>query len=670
MRSKLYMFWQRGYLYISLSALVYLIYLTIGKFGLYDWQKEIAYFQYTKTSLCDFHTLPWIWWKRPETLLMYPAIAHSASFISNPETMLLSPLTPALFILDVATFVKFLIVAHFLIGVTGAVALRRRLEWGDAQFRVFAGLFLLSPIIIQHLTVGYTTYINLFFFPWLIYFVCSDRFFPAVAGTAAVLALVLLQGSVHVFIWFALLVAFFLCARLVRELRLRFLIQLATTFALAFLLGYVRIDAAARAYADFQQPFLAGYNPINFLAWALVPPVFVPPLDAFFFRKQWMGLPSWDAGVFWGPSLLFMLVLLVKFKNFRAVEGASRKFLRIYDALLGASLLLFILAFFSTFEYLVRLAALFHMPFAQGAEKYPFRLAIPAYLGFSVVIAAYYREISRSFTKSINRFLGLARLDVFYVALRKTALLLTIGAATFLIASFVFSRPITSKLHALAGEVYHGQGSGWVSRLFGKMNEGSLEHYYQRLDVLYSESQWSAGVVMFFSYAAFLFFQRNERKWRFSATEFALVFPLLFASAMWCALSVAVPKIDPPIMTVESPAVLLSPPEGKVAVQVSPLQLVLSTEKDSPPLAYELPQISISDSKILFAPLENARSSDSSGNLALIPSDNRPIHLTAETGWFYRSAELTAASWILTMVGMCLYWSQPLYRRRAIHCVE
>lgn len=95
-QSRWFSFWERGHLYLALSFILFLLFALNPNVGIYDWRKEVAYFQYMKASFCEFHTFPWFWWSRPAESSWYPALAHTSSFVGNPETMLFSPFTPLL----------------------------------------------------------------------------------------------------------------------------------------------------------------------------------------------------------------------------------------------------------------------------------------------------------------------------------------------------------------------------------------------------------------------------------------------------------------------------------------------------------------------------------------------------------------------------------------------
>jgi len=101
-------------------------------------------------------------------------------------------------ILTPALFLKILFFIHYLLGVGGLFKLCTSLGFDQRQTRVFSALFLLSPIFFQHTAIGYLSWINLFLFPWLIYFQLHPNRLTTSLGTAAIFAITLLQDGTHV----------------------------------------------------------------------------------------------------------------------------------------------------------------------------------------------------------------------------------------------------------------------------------------------------------------------------------------------------------------------------------------------------------------------------------------------------------------------------------------
>ena len=392
--------WESGYLYLALSLVLLLIYAASPSVGILDWKKEIAYFTFIRQSLVDFHSLPWFWWNKPAFISAYPAAAHSSSFIANPESMLLSPFTPLLLVMPVVPYIKLLSLIHGLIGLAGSLALRVRLKWLPIQFRVYLLLFLLSPLILQHLAIGYTPWLNLYLFPWFVYFLLDRLAIRRVLGIASVMGFALLQGGTHVALWFALTLLIYALARAFLDRTPRHLAELGAIGLLTAWLSWIRLFATLPVYAAFHQAFGAGYTPLSFLFWSSYPPLLLPALTGLLTSTLWSGIPAWDAGVFWGGSIVLALVLLVNFSSYQRVreaQGRNTAGTRAPAALLISALALLCLSFDGILAGLVRmLSNVSPVDLIEAAEKYPFRLAVPALLVLSLLVAEYAAEIFAS----------------------------------------------------------------------------------------------------------------------------------------------------------------------------------------------------------------------------------------------------------------------------------
>jgi hypothetical protein len=647
-KTKLYRFWETGYFYLALSILLFIIYGLNGRVGIYDWQKEVAYFQYIKASLASFHTLPWFWRNKLDNVAWYPAAAYSSSFIGNPETMLFSPFTPLLFLMGVLPYVKFLAVIHCLIGIAGIFALKRRFQWDSRQFRTYSILFLLSPIIFQHLAIGYTPWLNLFFFPWLVYFIAGANPASSILGTSAVLGLVLLEGGTHSFVWYALLAALYFSLRAWFERKWSGLLRLVGIFCLAALLSSARLYATAQAYGGFRQSFQVGYNPLNFTFWALVPPVLIAPMDTLFSKMVWMGVPSWDGGLFWGAALLMALALAMSYRGCKRAanfHSADQNLTLIYDSLWIASSILLILSFFSIFEWIINAAnSLAPIPFSVGVEKYPFRLAIPAFLGFSVVIAAYSKEISYSLDQTRHRLSQFQILTRSLNGIKFLTLVLTIGLSAAFLLSVIFSRSVLGISNSVIQGAYAGTGNSWLSGFMPGKSTHPLEYYLGRAAAMYSQLQVSllAGAAILIVALWFL----RSRVWKTEyASEFALAVPMIFASVMWLSLSISVPYTQYPVQKVLPPLVVTEPPGLAPDINVSPQEITLLPPQGSRVTRYIFPGISRADSQSLYVASNNAAISETGGRMSIVPQDERPIVIEFNSTPYDKAIALSALAW-------------------------
>lgn len=568
-----------------------------------------------------------------DNIAWYPAISQTSNFISNPETMLFSPFTPLLFLMDVLPYVKLLAVIHCAIGIAGIFALKKRLLWDLHQFRIYSILFLLSPIILQHLSIGYNPWLNLFFFPWLIYFISDEKPSSNILGTSVILGLVLLQGGTHIFVWFAMLISLYSLLRAYFEKNWNFLFRLLGIFCLTALLSSARIYATSQTYADFHRTPDPGYNPVNFITWALIPPVLIPPFRSFFIDLKWMDVPSWDAGIFWGLALVMVLVLIKNYRFYKNKSGTNHNLQNstlMYEALFFASSILLILSFFSIFPSIINTAnKVIHIPFSEGIEKYPFRLAIPAFLGFSIVIAAYSKEIFGSLKEYLHRLCRVSIISKLARALKYFTSTVFVCITAVLIASFFFSRIIQKNIYNIINAAYYGTGNLWLSQFMQSKSVYPLEYYIKRADKFYFQAQVSLlllliGVAIFV--IGFFFLKSKIRKAEY-AIELVLVVPFIFASMMWLSVCISVPFNEYPVQTILPPEVITKPADIKLKIEVSPQRITLIPQEGTHAVEYNFPEISDKDSNSLYVSSNNAKISDLNGKMSLVPLDDQPIVL-------------------------------------------
>ncbi len=660
LRDWLHKQWEKGFLYIAVASILYTVYIFSARVGVLDWQKEAGYFQHIVTSISQFHSLPVFWWDIPKQALGYPAVRHSSFFLANPETMLLSPLLPLTYILDTISYVKVLCAIHFLVGLMGLFLLRRQLNWDGLQFRTYACLFLLSPIVIQHLAVGYTPWLNIFFFPLLVYFISQERILYGSLGVSLVLSLVLLQGGAHVFVWFLMffiLYTFFATLRthMWRSGLLRTVIVLLGIIALSF----VRISTSSRAYADFHQSFQVGYNLLNFLVWSEVPPVLIFPFDSFFLRKVWFGVPSWDGGMYWGLSLLLFAVVLLRFKKFQGVYPKHRSGLD-HSSLLISSSILFALSFSSVFEFCVLLInRMAQIPFAEGVEKYPFRLMIPAYLGYSVLAGEYSANIWQTISSwLIARRVSaiLSRLSSLFIYL---CAVVSIIAVSGLLVSMIFSGVIQSRMVQEINDAYYGVGSQWLSNLIQNRGTEPLGHYLSLLGAKYFQLQFLLCFVAIFAFLTLLSIKEGYKisspfsQARYFRYEIALAMPLLFASGMWFALGSSIP-FEEYVKKDGKEATIVNPGMSSVAevdIRITPETAIINLPKQADTVEVLLSKVPWSDKKFLELVSGKAElRPGANGSLSLLISNSDEVTLAVKREIWEIPLFVTIGAFALLMI--------------------
>ena len=345
--------------------------------GILDWTKEIPYFQLIRESIVSDGVLPQIWWSTPAILLGYPAIEHSRIFVANPETFLLSPLVIAALAFPAHIAPKVISFILLLVGILGALRLSQRCQWNRYQRRCFFALFFLSPIVMQHLAIGFTPWANLFLFPWLMYFLLDDSRRSDIT-TGAIIALILLQGGSHPAVWFMTITILFFTLNALRNLSLFPLVRLATVMASTIALSCIRISLSAAAYQDLELPFVRGYGLAEFFFWATHLPIASGSESNKFIADVWNHIPSWDAGIYFGPILVPLVLLIVLYPL------AHRRLAN--SSLVPVGRLICLILIFSYFsidfnfvEWVKKLNSFGAIPFSQGIERYPYRFLIIAY---------------------------------------------------------------------------------------------------------------------------------------------------------------------------------------------------------------------------------------------------------------------------------------------------
>lgn len=573
------------HVYAILFFLLWVAFVIYPNVGIYDWDKEILYSAYIKTSIQIDRQLPFFLWNSA-ALEGYPAVDQSAFFVSNPETMLFTPCLPLLLLFSPTFFLKLLVLLNALAGYAGILALGKRLKWSETQNRIFSALFLLSPIIIQHVAIGYLPWLNLYLFPWLLYFLVEDLVLRRGIGSGMVLAVVLLQGGLHPFVWLVFFSVFYMVLLAIIQKKGNTLWSLPISLGSAALLALPRLYLSLQSFGDFAQRFFSGYSLSGFLKWALIPPFFTPSSmdDIEYFIEGYIdGVPYWDGEVFWGAVLLLSL-LLPAFFYWSHRQGKPRP-LRLAAA--GAGLLLLLLSFNGFYQHIIRAVSTFlHLPALEGMEKYPFRLAIPAYYGLAFVIAEGWHDWQHFFnaagatlkkgwrkTYAVVRQMGLwlqhrPRLSTWLA-------LISVGLCGAVVG---FRSWLLTCTHQQIQLAYYGQGWGWLNKAMEHSSSIPLETYLAKVDLLYLYILRLSAVLAVLFLLIWIWgricipIHKEEYgsavNFPMAALEVLLVIPMLLAFGMWWRVALATPQNPAPIWQAESPYLTTSIGEKAVGADV------------------------------------------------------------------------------------------------------
>jgi len=667
----------REHRYSLIAFFAVLVFLLYPNIGIYDWVKEILYCDFIKLSILDYKVFPMFMWNNG-LLVGYPAADQSAFFASNPETLLFSPFIPLLLILPSAVFLKLLVLIHFLIGWAGIQALSKICGWQARRTRIFSALFLLSPIIIQHIAIGYLPWINLYFFPWLLYFLLQDNFHKKWLGSGIVLAVMLLQGGLHVFVWSGIFAAFFSVFQAIFRKDAKSFLSILLSGLSACLLALPRVLTSFQSFSTFGQKFFSGYSSRAFLKWALIPPFFTPHTmdDIEFFIEEYIdGVPYWDGNLFWGFLLICAIVLpfvisfSIKNKDKTKTPGMRPDIL----ALAASSALILLLSFDGLYQKGISfISELIRLPALKGMEKYPYRFAIPAYFGFSFVVAWYWENFLDFFTYVLNhtRELVLVFWESFlqfaaFLRQRKKIFTWLASALFFLYMVFlVLEASILGWISSQIDLVYMGEGAKFLSDMMEHAGMIPVAYYFTKAETLLSAFYSILGIltVIFVSLwlIGIIYKPGSQRKKNLILREFIIppwlpealvVLPLLLAFGMWWRVSLATPQEIFPEFIMQAPIVSWAGGNGVIEIpdiKYSPLSLKLEASEEMAGETLVFSHIPIQDTRYLELEVDNAVFEENEGRSALKITQAGPISIQVKNISVVFSIATAAVGWIVS----------------------
>jgi len=691
MKKSLFGLWSKGYLYFITAGILSLIFLLDTRIGIYDWGKEIAYFNFIKTSLTQYHSLPLFWWNS-QGYGAYPAISVSSFFLANPETYALSPFIFLLYWMDTLVFMKLLAGLFCGLGILGILKLGQKLQWKPNQQRIFAALFLFSPIVVQHLAIGYFPWLNIYLFPWLLFFLIEEKTIMAVLGAAAVLALVLLQGGLHPFVWFSIFLGIFYLVHFLQKPAFKTILTVIAILALTILLSFVRLSTSMQTFADFQQRFFNGYSLSGFVRWSLSPPIFTPAdMDDIepYIESYDNGVPYWDGAIYWGgvlPMAFIALPILVN-KRFSKSPVGTVKFQTEIFAIGISALVMTILSFGNLYQTLiVPVSDFLKLPALQGMEKYPFRFAIPGYFGFAFLIACSYSDVVfclQQFLTFLNSFC--AKINELVLGFSRTKWLKVFQVFVFLFSAlFIFAlllrNPFLSWLEPVIRSAYGEKAFPWLTKLMSRRSFIPVTAYIEKAKNLYASLQVWCLRLSIFGWVILLQIQFNQpiksffnkisqilkTKMAFFL-EIILVVPLLFASVMWLRVALATPlknwkqlSLLPPEMETIPSGTLSS-----IDYSISPSWLKLNRQTNHPLYAVIFTNLKFSDRTFLETNGAGDRWLNQNGSLGLIPAGSGEIKIQVRPEKYQPALWITVIAWLAVFTAGIIY-----HRKKSSHPVS
>lgn len=650
--------WEKGYVYIITIFLYYFWWLSSGNVGVLDWFKEIAYFDYIRTAIKDYNMLPYYWWNIIDDIAWRPPIPGSFSFIANPETTFFSPLTPLLHNFNTFAYAKLYVFLQFIPGVVGIIALRNKLHWNDEQFRNYAALFLFSPIALQHVAVGYFTWYNFYYFPWLLYFMAEKQTIKGIIGSAAVLGLVVLQGGIYIVQYFGLFWLIYEIFHVIFEKHYKRIYRIIFIPVLMLLLSWAKIASSATVYTDYVRPFfdVDGYNIPFFLFYALVPTVTIPPIDLWF-HTDYLGwaLTPHDSGQFWGLSIIMLGFVIIKYKNIVKNADSEKMNGLNYHAIFVAASVLMIVSFYKIWFVTMKGLEAFNLPFIETIKNHGIRFVMGAYFGYAVLFANYSNSIWRELDKFIITKIWLIIKRILIIV--SSGILL--GSGLILTVLTVFKQLITDNFVKIITAAYNNTGHYWLRQRMEGMQENNLEFYFYRFDLAHSSIVHWIFVVFLISLSFFVFaylLKKNKKgfaplvqQFPYLKYELLLAIPLAFSTAMWMNLATSVPFDEYPIRKVIPPEINVDSPNSdyQFDVKVTPRNIFITPNANEKINNYIFPKLPGNDFKLFEVTTKNAVLSDQDGQLALQPLNNEPIELQYRSKETSKALTISIISWVI-----------------------
>jgi hypothetical protein len=284
-------------------------------------------------------------------------------YFANAETPL-GPHAILLAFMEIRTF--FLLHALLMagIGAAGLLVLRRELRLALFGWTVFVIAFVLNSFTTWHLAEGNTPWVNMWLLPWIFWSTIrlrqGDDSNRIAAVTSLCLAMMIVNGAWHIFMWSAMIIG---AGAIGRRLNLIFL---AKTFGLVLALTSFRIVPAFLTVGGGQNEFGAGFASVGDLVGALL-------TESSATRFPWFANTNFFVSWFG-----FALIASALVPWPRSSSAA--------DALRIPAVTLFVLSIGSVYEH-----TLFRLP-VFVSERFTFRFAAPAALAMLLIGCCHVQE--------------------------------------------------------------------------------------------------------------------------------------------------------------------------------------------------------------------------------------------------------------------------------------
>ena len=284
-------------------------------------------------------------------------------YFANAETPL-GPHAILLAVMDIRSF--FLLHALLMagIGAAGLLVLRRELRLALFGWTVFVIAFVLNSFTTWHLAEGNTPWVNMWLLPWIFWSTIrlrqGDDSNRIAAVTSLCLAMMIVNGAWHIFMWSAMIIG---AGAIGRRLNLIFL---AKTFGLVLALTSFRIVPAFLTVGGGQNEFGAGFASVGDLVGALL-------TESSATRFPWFANTNFFVSWF---GFALIASALVPWPRSSSAAGALRI----------PAVTLFVLSIGSVYEH-----TLFRLP-VFVSERFTFRFAAPAALAMLLIGCCHVQE--------------------------------------------------------------------------------------------------------------------------------------------------------------------------------------------------------------------------------------------------------------------------------------
>jgi len=459
---------------LALAVLFWQPLLFGGSLRLRDWAFHLHYYDWIRTALREYSTLP----------LLMPDALHTQNFVANAQSPL-GPLVWLLALMPADAYVKLLIVLYTAAGLFGMFTLLSDLRVGPTIALVATLAFALGGFFVSHISVGHHWALGVYLLPGI---ACAYRRAvlgsrPALWAGAALGCIALLEGQHHPWIWQNAFLALF---AILWALQQRSWLPVRTWALIAAAgagLAAVKLVPMVLEFADYEPiAQVAGFPP-RLLLWTLATPRQTP--DTVSAGIGWTAGSRWWEYAFYigAPACGFIVVGLL---------AAGR---RCWPLLLtGAAFLALCLDLSAWHPALDLWSRVRQLPIV-GSQRVPSRFLAPAL--FAALVAASVGAQRLWMRWRHHRIVA--------PGLRLTMAALLLWTAVDLYAAArpweedAGGDPLPSKPHQLALPVLRGPGSGSVAlerfhpnRLLYRVATSGLTFMVLPLDYRHHHGHWRA----------------------------------------------------------------------------------------------------------------------------------------------------------------------------------